>query len=197
MSGIFYLLTLYTKEDFITLTLIAPYAVLPNHFCYFYIFNWLPWEVAFIIAGLTFCTQQYKSLPLNVILSLFALTIIAITYPHRNSSALMYEKEESINRNIISTLQRNHALLNKEKLVGIAGKGAQGFSPWAISQGEYLQAELKLTPQWILFSENPSINTQSQFNPNLRINTLSYQKIKEFTHLKIIYFDANGRGVIP
>jgi len=188
----FSLLTLTTLL-IIVLTLIAPYSVLPNHFCYFYIFNWLSFETAFIFYGISILIHKFKRLYQHLTFFIFSLLFMVISYPHRESSALMYEKAQTLNRNIIHSLNLHYKELNKEKLIGVTGPGVQSFSPWAICQGEYLQFVLNLTPHWILFIDNPSIETQTQFNPAFVVNTLNSQKIKEFSNIKLLYFDATGK----
>ncbi len=176
-------------------SLVLPYAILPNHFTLFYIYNWLPWEIALI----SICFMQTiskKSLKFQLFwMIILGVLFASISFEHRYHNAKMYEKQAEINQNIIHTLKIYQPILNQQtKPIGVMGKGVEGFSPWRGSQGEYIKNNLKINAKWIVFTLTHLEETQNHFNPTLTINTLGIQKINDFKKIPMLYFDENGHG---
>lgn len=183
----------------IVLSLILPYAVLPNHIFAYYSYNWIPWQTAAIVFGLFFLlpTSLQKSKKINsLFLCIIAIASMKTSYNHRHGVAAFYANTSEVNKNILSTLLHYKTELNKETTVGIAG--VKGLTPWSNTSGNYVHDNLGVKPKWIVFVDKSTIffkiNANDQINSDKLINVLSITKICDFPHMKYLYFAPDGKG---
>lgn len=149
-----------------SLTLIAPYSVLPNHVNAYYELVWLPMVIAAAASANTEIFQQvsnssawrYRAPALALLL---VATIFSISdYPMRKSIAQWYDARTQSNLRLFSILQLNRLSINASRVVCITG--ADAFSPWFMHDAKYLNGVMNLHSTWVILS-NPTSSEYSGF----------------------------------
>ena len=143
-----------------TLTLIAPYSVLPNHVNAYYELVWLPMVFAAAVAA---TTEIFLLLPNSSawrsrapILVLLALAVVfsVVDYPRRANIVDWYDTRAQSNARVLGILEENRSRINAARAVCVTG--ADAFSPWFMHSGEYLRNVMDLRTQWYLILEATS-----------------------------------------
>lgn len=139
------------------MSLIGPYALLPNHVFAFYGCQWEPWLAGIVAACSLVIVQRVASFSRSLarLGGLASLSLCAwgclISEPLRERSIHWYRSQADGNRAIIQGLTSNRGRLNRFPEVGIVGLDPQILSPWLKPNPLYFAVQLHLTPRWVLF----------------------------------------------
>lgn len=186
----------------IVIILILPYALIPNNIPPYRVFAWLPW-----IAGLTaviiqvlvnrFEQQEKRGLFYWLTIS-FSLIFSCIVLWQSNTSRLMnadwYQRMQSINQSMLTTLRQNRSLIAQQGIVGIVG--VEGLSPWSNTDGEYLRKKLFFDNRWIVFVDKASMffTPDQGDKKNKFVNVKPKNQICEIKDLLVLTFNDQGVG---
>lgn len=141
-------------------SVIAPYATLPNHVNAYYEMLWLPLLVA-ALAALAAEITCYLAFPASVIrLSpVISLTAAATTFVYvdsfpRNSIAHWYDSAAKQNAHVLANLADRRKEINETGAACVRGAGM--FSPWYMHSGAYLKRVMGLEAKWYVEIEKDS-----------------------------------------
>lgn len=140
-----------------TLTLIAPYAVLPNHVNAYYELVWLPMLMAGAVAAATEIflllpnSSAWRSRAPVLVLLLLAMIFSLVDYPGRAGIAGWYDARVQSNARVLAILEKNRSFINKARAVCVTG--ADAFSPWFMHSAKYLQNVMGLDAIWYILSD--------------------------------------------
>ncbi|WP_424193889.1 hypothetical protein ACMYR3_01645 [Ampullimonas aquatilis] len=178
-----------------SLTLIAPYSVLPNHINPYYEIVWLPMLISAVVMGAMEVISPSISSPFlrtclpSLILLITSFTFSFSDFEGRKSIASWYDIKNQSNIRILSILEQNKALINYTKNTCIYG--ADNFSPWYMHGGQYLTKVMGLDSNWFILSA-PTSDEYTGLNigaANSKKNVLVINNINEFplncTHLNL------------
>ena len=176
----------------ITGSLIAPYAVLPNHVAPYYPFGWLAWMTGLIAVGVSVLAARVRWPALVYAVSVL-LAILAVRQTHVERCAIVrwYGNESQRNENITRTLVENRAALASLPAVGVVG--VEGLSPWSRLDGTYLRTRLDLENRWIVFVPRSDIFYMLNDSDG-KVHIRSLASLSKSPHLPLLVFDPSGRG---
>jgi hypothetical protein len=142
----------------IVLALVAPYSILPNHVCDFYMINWSPWIAGLIVIvppTLALDGWQWEFILRRLVAGLVAAAVVfglvkvlQQTQAERTFWAKWIQAQQTRNQHIVSELCKNQKRFGGEPVVGVVGM--KDLSPWLNLSGTYL-ARLGFTQRWVVF----------------------------------------------
>jgi hypothetical protein len=185
-----------------TLSLIAPYGVLPGHVSGFYSFGWLAWMAAspFAVAGAIL--ERFPRLGARLLLAAgavaFATWAAWTTRVDRQNSVDWFQLMSGFNRNVVRSLIENKPAITREERVGVLG--VSSFSPWTGSLGDYLVRRLGFHNKWLVFVSEDSpfrkIDGRTVIQGKAPITVLPLQDAASFGDLLFVQFNQEGRGTL-
>ncbi|VVO02258.1 hypothetical protein PS718_02761 [Pseudomonas fluorescens] len=142
-----------------TLTLIAPYSVLPNHVNAYYELIWLPFIIGAVFVSLaelliTGKPPVVRSYAACALLAALALMLNVTDSPGRFSVAQWYDAVGADNEKILKQLADNKTAINEASSVCVYG--ANAFSPWYMHSGQYLETVMGLHTEWNVVADKSS-----------------------------------------
>ncbi|RBL68120.1 hypothetical protein C3E98_027355 [Pseudomonas sp. MWU13-2625] len=142
-----------------TLTLIAPYSVLPNHVNAYYELIWLPFIIGAVYVALAELLNTWKPAATRSYAACAALAALAFWLaitdaPGRLSVAHWYDAVGSNNARFFKQLEDNKAAINAAPSVCVYG--ANAFSPWYMHSGQYLETVMGLHTVWNVVADKSS-----------------------------------------
>lgn len=185
----------------ITVSLILPYAVIPNRIIEYRAFAWLPWFAAApaLVAALAWGAPGGPAV--RIAGRLFALAVLAgsavvasIEHQRLAQVATWYSGAQRLNRNILQTLEDNRSRITSEPVVGVVG--VEGLSPWSNSDGAYL-GKLGFANRWIVY-----VNQANGYNSIRESDLTAYVQVSPIARLcarpdlPVVRFRADGTGVL-
>lgn len=136
-----------------TLSIIAPYSLLPNHVNAYYELLWLPMLIASCLMAMiellrmfTRISPKWRAGGALFALVLLVGALMVIDYPGRKSVAAWYDSVSAINDNTIKLLYSQKDHINSVQNVCISG--ANSFSPWYMHNGKYLSYVIGIHAKW-------------------------------------------------
>ena len=175
-----------------TVSLILPYSVLPNHVAPYYPFGWLAWLTGLIAICLTLLADRLRRTAL-VYLPFAVVAILAVLQTQRERKAIVrwYGRESDRNERMTRTLIANRAALEPLDVVGVLG--VSGLSPWSRSNGDYLRIRLRLANRWIVFvPRSDMFYTLNRTRGSVDVRPLSLRT--GWPDLPLLVFDESGSG---
>jgi hypothetical protein len=189
----------------ITLALVAPYTVLPNHVFDFYTINWSPWLAGLIVVvppplGLTGWRPESPLRRTAAVVQVAAVGIGLVvvlwqTQEPRVAVGTWIQNQQQHNQHMVKQLVRNRNQFAGQPTVGVVG--VKGFSPWLINSGWYL-ARLGFTQRWVVFVhlDEALYNTQMEPDHTLPPGKLIYVQplaaLRDYPDLPCLCFDDSG-----
>jgi hypothetical protein len=142
-----------------TLTLIAPYSVLPNHVNAYYELIWLPFIIGSVYVALAELLKiksstAWRSYCACAILAALATQLYMTDTSGRFSIAHWYDAVAMDNAKALKQLEDHKAAINAAPLVCVYG--ANSFSPWYMHNGRYLQTVMGLHTRWNIVMDKSS-----------------------------------------
>lgn len=141
---------------FISVLIILPYSVLPNHINAYYEILWIPFiYIGFFIAIkniFNIVSSKLISISVCLISAFIFLGLLFVDFQPRKSIGNWYDTISKVNKNNIEKLLANKDVINTEKQVCILG--ADSFSPWFMHNGNYLKNVLGINSQWFVVPLN-------------------------------------------
>ena len=151
----------------LSLLIMAPFSLIPQHFLEIYTFEWTSLQCASLLVlccidktKLRHQTQTSVKTPLSVqtLLCVFLLAlipaIIFVTNPLRVAKFAWHDKRGAFNSKVIAWLSAHRNELNKHKLVAVTGLPLG--SPWYGNDGAFLKNKLGLNCSWLVVTPKNS-----------------------------------------
>ena len=194
---------------FIVISIMMPYAMIPNNLPSYRVVSWLPW---FVVVGCI--ALQRLDLKLQAYIDprfrfIGTIVILAAGYlavqeydSDRQIIAGWYVNQREINKNIYDTLDQNRDQIKFEKIVAI--RGVEKLSPWSNTDAQFLKNKMGFQNMWLVLVPGSSafntINYLGSVNDFLisdkRRNVLvaRFAALCEYSNILVIDFDQRGVG---
>lgn len=149
--------TLYVNGA--TLTLIAPYSVLPNHVNAYYELIWLPFIIGSVYIAIAESLKTSAATPsraflASVFFAALCVPLNVVDTSGRASVAHWYDAVGSENAKVLMQLEDRKAAINAAPIVCVYG--ANAFSPWYMHSGQYLDNVVGLRTVWNMVIDKSS-----------------------------------------
>ncbi|MFN7919858.1 MAG: hypothetical protein U0Q16_07155 [Bryobacteraceae bacterium] len=129
----------------IATSIALPYLCLPGHTAPYYVFHWAPWQLA---GGILVLWKLRPGIPAAAAIAALVLCSIALTQSTRRSIVEWYRTNQTVNRNIVRTLEANRALIAPHPTAAV--EGAPPLSPWFATSGEFLVNRFGFPNRWLI-----------------------------------------------
>lgn len=186
----------------IPLSLIAPYATLPNHKFSYYAFNWLPWQAGCLLAASHFFSEgllRTRRLILFAVGAVVSVSVVLATWPHRHRVHRWYQTRIAIAKNVAATIEANSAALAGNPKVGVVTPPQ--VSPWFATDGKFLEKHFRIQSRWLVFVPKESDFYQAEMRllrapgrGSIEVRELS--ELADFTGVPLLRFDEEGFGFL-
>lgn len=194
---------------FIVISILLPYAMIPNNLPAYRVVSWLPWFAAIgcIATQAVICKLREQ---LGVAVAVVGVSMIIGTSFYvllqydleRKGIAAWYTGQQILNKNIIGTLQQNRGSISKEDIVAI--QGIEGLSPWGNTDAQFLRNKLGFQNKWILFvggsnafntvNYNDDAGSLHAMDQRQHVFVAPLSMMCDMPDMLIIVFDGNGLG---
>jgi len=155
----------------VTLTIMAPFSILPQHFLVFYTFDWTPLQCSTLLALCNLKDRQscgiarpWMTRRVAAVLRVAMLAVIPIMISNteglRTAKFAWHDRRAQFNANILHWLGAHRQLLNRYEEIAV--EGARIGSPWFANDGAYLSNKLGLTSKWLVLASPASALYQAQ-----------------------------------
>lgn len=135
-----------------SVSVLAPYSVLPNHINAYYEMIWLPFiYLSFVSALFDLNNKLSFKIVIPILLALVIVTSF-LDFSGRKSIANWYDTVSASNQKVLEALQSSKDEINAKKIVCI--DGADSFSPWFMHNGNYLKNVLGVDSRWFVVPFN-------------------------------------------
>ncbi len=196
-------------SSLLILSIILPYTIIPNNLPSYRVVSWLPWFAAFGCMTGQVIVEKIRE-RLGALAWLFGVGLLFSSSFYvlmqfdieRQTIAGWYVGQQSLNKNILETLQRNSDLISREKVVAI--RGVEGLSPWGNTDSEYLRNKLGYKNKWvILVNQNSAYNTINYVEASGDVHTNDNRRyvavaavsgMCDLPDMLLIDFDKKGLG---
>ena len=196
-------------SSLIIFLIILPYTIIPNNLPSYRVVGWLPWLAAFGCMTTQVVVEKIRE-RLGVLVWMFGVGLLFISSfyvlmqfnTERQTIAGWYVGQQSLNKNMLVTLQKNSDLISREKVVAI--RGVEGLSPWGNTDAEYLRNKLGYKNKWVvLVNKNSAYNTINYVGASGDVHTNDYRRyvtvaavsgMCDLPDMLLIDFDKEGLG---
>jgi hypothetical protein len=180
-------------------SVIAPYAILPNHFFRYYAFPLVVWELAAVAAlgeslaaGLSPARRRFAA----ALSFLGAGCCVAATVASRRAIVEKYEVAAARNRRMVEVVMTHRKRIAASPVVGVMG--LSGRTPWTNNRGEYFSRKLGLSNRWLVFVPQSSLFFQIGWGDGVETGSLIHvrplSEAKDAVHIPFLEFDEAGNG---
>jgi hypothetical protein len=176
------------------LLFVLPYCFLPQHTAFYYVFNWVVWQIG---AALILLWNVSDRVAVRWAVALIALLCVAIGQPGRRSIAEWYGNAAQVNRNIVATLGKNAGVLRPFRTIVI--EGAPFLSPFE-SDGRFLSIRYGLDHDWIVRvpRDSETYRTTEQLGALTqgRVRTVAMEEVPRPVGAPVLRLSPDGTGVL-
>ena len=171
-----------------------PYCLLPQHTAFYYVFNWVVWQIG---AALILLWNVSDRVAVRWAVASIAVLCIAIGQPGRRNIAEWYRNAGQVNRNIVATLGKNAEALRPFPTVVI--EGAPFLSPFE-SDGRFLSMRYGLDHDWIVRvprdSDTYRATQQLRAQTLGRVQTVAMEEVPRPNAAPVLRLSPDGTGVL-
>ncbi|MEM4188251.1 MAG: hypothetical protein QXN56_03725 [Candidatus Hadarchaeum sp.] len=192
----------FLLAQLIPLSLIAPYATLPNHKFSYYAFNWVPWQSGCLLAASHFVTGGVLRKRRLVLLAggvVVSLSVVLATWSYRHRVHRWYQARIGIAKNVAATIKTYSPVLAVHPKVGVVTPPQ--VSPWFATDGKFLEKHFHLQARWLVFVPKDGDFYQAETRllgapgrGSIEVRDLS--DIARFSGLPLVRFDEEGFGFL-
>jgi len=176
------------------LLLLLPYCALPQHTAFYYVFNWVVWQIG---AALILLWSVSGRAAVRWAVAAIAVLCIATGQPGRRNIAQWYRNAEQVNRNVLATLTKNADAMRPFQTVVI--EGAPFLSPFE-SDGRFLSMRYGLDHDWMVRvpRDSDTYRTTEQLRAQTlgRVRTVAMEEVPRPAGAPVLRLSADGTGVL-
>lgn len=145
-------------------SLILPYAMIPNNMPEYRVYSWLCWYAGAITIALAWAGERWLSPMLRPAAARFAGAMLALLVagavfmqanPQRQAVAGWYRAQQEVNAHMLQSLRTHRPLVAQQATVGIVG--VDGPSPWSNTDAQFLHRKLYFDNKWVVFVDKDSM----------------------------------------
>lgn len=148
-----------------TITLIAPYTVLPNHVFLYYSFTWQIFLTCSLVASIN-SQKSKRPKALLALITIFVFVYIAPDlYRHKKSVSSWYNAQSNVTKNIIKGIKLIQPQINNNSRIAIVSPPK--LSPWSNNDFRYINNLIGLSPKWFIFVNESTAFYEIDFRKNI------------------------------
>lgn len=186
--------TRFLLVQVLILLCLLPYCLIPRHTAFYYVFNWVVWQIG---AALILLWNVSDRTSVRWAVAAIAVMCVAVGQTARVNIGNWYRNAGQVNRTVVATLLKNAEAMRPFEAVVI--EGAPYLGPFE-SDGRFLSLRYGLDHEWIVRvpKDSDTYRTNQQLGVQIdgRVRTVAMEEVARPAGVPVLRLSPDGTGVL-